>query len=1150
MMKTAALSPQAAAPTGVGPEPCSSSPPSAAASPARPPLKPHPSSPPPPKPHPSSPPPPKTHPSSPPPPRPQTLHGSHPSRPQPPPLTTKSSFPSISPVTPLLPPPLTPSLPPPLIPSSPPFASSSAATSSSALLPSPLNPSSPSLLPTIPPSSPPLPLILPLSSPPLAPTLPPSFTTLPSCPSISLVERLIRTCPVWLQLGMNQERSYSILRRERPGMFLVRRGLDQKTMVLSVRLADLQGESQIQDVTVTEEKSYMHLDRSGLFFENIFKLVSFYCISRDVLPFTLRLPKAIVQATKYEDMEVVSTLGSDFWGSLLNQQWKEGEGDGEAISEGESRDEGRPGACFINPVSLEEHCSLQTTFNSPVARSQSLNCPSQGAPIYKRPPPRPPSAPEPILVLSQGGKPPPNLPSPRAPPSTTKQKEEGKRRISEEEKSDLAKPSVKEAGSRPPPPHPHRAPPIALPRRPSDRRPPDTQTDRLSQDKQTDRPIPDIQIAAHLSPEPTASLICIEEHFTVKKDPEEGTAMETHIDAGHEKSKEVEEETEAEVTKVDTVNERDAGAVQETEGGTEVKRETASETDGDKETERTTDQETGTVQAVCDVSDTVSISSHRKPPPQPVPPPRKKRPSLGQPNIPELCSPTGGKSLSFNNLQRPPPSTPPWSVRLPASGTGGEAKALDVSLYSPEGGAGPSLEHDSYSTSSTEDEGGANSNVGGGNSPNCPNSPKPTVKRTSTIILDKAKSRLSMVNISNVFTGLLSADNKLQKRIVELSRDGSSYLGHLVREHRAFTLETLGKHNSSTEMLQEIRQMMTQLKSYLIQSMELQGLLETSVHTQERLESIVEAALCKSVLKPVREPVYSGLKELHTRTGSLKRLKENQALVLGTTSTDLGVTTSVPETPAMEKISAKLWNLHREYSPQRKIDLLLKTCKIIYESMSVGCPGRAYGADDFLPVLMYVLARTNMAALMLDVEYMMELMDPALQLGEGSYYLTTTYGALEHIKNFDTQPVTRQLSMEVQDSIHRWERRRTLNTACTAQTTVQDFITVSLLEAGSNPKTLGVQASTTAQELCEQCAAKFEVPEPDVYSLSVLVEGKYQVLEPTELPLSIKTRLHHAEPRKEYYFVYRHGNKGQKDADGQPPRPPPPTITEDSLIEI
>lgn len=46
-------------------------------------------------------------------------------------------------------------------------------------------------------------------------------------------------------------------------------------------------------------------------------------------------------------------------------------------------------------------------------------------------------------------------------------------------------------------------------------------------------------------------------------------------------------------------------------------------------------------------------------------------------------------------------------------------------------------------------------------------------------------------------------------------------------------------------------------------------------------------------------------------------------------------------------------------------------------------PGKPYGADDFLPVLMYVLARSNLTEMLLNVEYMMELMDPALQLGEG-----------------------------------------------------------------------------------------------------------------------------------------------------------------------
>lgn len=65
-----------------------------------------------------------------------------------------------------------------------------------------------------------------------------------------------------------------------------------------------------------------------------------------------------------------------------------------------------------------------------------------------------------------------------------------------------------------------------------------------------------------------------------------------------------------------------------------------------------------------------------------------------------------------------------------------------------------------------------------------------------------------------------------------------------------------------------------------------------------------------------------------------------QSVVLGSTTTALGITTAVPETSAMEKISIKLNNLHLEYSPQKKIELLLKACKIIYDSMSVSSPGQ------------------------------------------------------------------------------------------------------------------------------------------------------------------------------------------------------------------
>uniref|UniRef100_A0A3P9HQ31 VPS9 domain-containing protein n=1 Tax=Oryzias latipes TaxID=8090 RepID=A0A3P9HQ31_ORYLA len=454
--------------------------------------------------------------------------------------------------------------------------------------------------------------------------------------------------------------------------------------------------------------------------------------------------------------------------------------------------------------------------------------------------------------------------------------------------------------------------------------------------------------------------------------------------------------------------------------------------------------------------------------------------------------------------KRPSRPIPPPRTKAISTGPGMKgqppqaARRSDVSLFSPQGGAALGADQDSCDTSSTEEEGEPSQERG----PNCKNltescSPKTVLRRTpTTFMLHKAR------HLSAVVSGLMSHDRRLTKRLVELARDPLSYFGNLVKEHRAFTLETMMKHMTSTELLQEIRLMMTQLKNYLLQSSELQAMLEPQQCTQDKLESIVEAALCKSVLKPLREPIYKTLEKLHTDAGCSKQLASNQSAILGSTTTALGITTSVPEAPALEKISIKLNDLHQEYSPQRKIQLLLKTCKIIYDSMSVSHPGRAHGADDFLPVMMYVLARSNLSALQLDVEYMMELMDPTLTLGEGSYYLTTTYGALEHIKTFDQQrSVTRQLSREVQDSIHRWERRRTLNQEQSGQGSVRDFLTVYCPAFGTNPKTMGIFPSMTMQQLAEQCAARYE---QDSYILSVYMDGVRQPISPTDLALSVK----------------------------------------------
>ncbi|KAK2825872.1 hypothetical protein Q5P01_020086 [Channa striata] len=904
------------------------------------------------------------------------------------------------------------------------------------------------------------PLLSATSSSPTPPPLPviPPFS--PALPQPSPEDLLLGSNSIWQPQGLSQQQTSSVLERERAGVFLVH-STEDKGMMLSVRLPDERGAPLIHNLMVKQHKTFVHLDGSSLVFDDIVKLISFYCVSRDILDITLRLPLAITTATRREELEVISAMGADFWTSDLNQQAKQQD---QELDQNHSSP-----YLYVNPLMPSSSPALVNITNPSISTSlQNGEAPQKVSPEvkghiksmpskdikYKRPPPRPPSLGSGSgmgLLFSSSSS--PHTSSTVA--TAAEKKEEGRGGGAEREER-------KSMSTSPPPSRP----PVPLQSRAAPPLPP-APLRRTSSRKSTDQEVGE----------------------GTEREKGQNPAKKTEREAGGERG---EEKTRNKTGLLcDVVEQEDCNQRRE-----EEKEE--KEVTMDKEEEK---QMSG---SQCEV----------KKPSRPVPPPRRK-----PPDMPVPPNQAGGVLANQSTGMR---ISHPSAPRRP-----------DVSLYSPQGGAALANDPDSCSTSDTEEEAESNLDQEQNHSrPADSHSPRPVARRTpaTTIMLDRARYRFS-----SVLTGLISHDRRLTQRVVELTRDPMSYIGNLVKEHRAFTLETMSNHSSTTELLQEIRQMMTQLKSYLLQSAELQAILEPQhQYSQEKLESMVEAALCKSVLKPLREPIYQSLEILHTNSSSLKQLAQNQSLVLGSTTTALGVTTAVPEASAMEKISMKLNKVHLEYSPQKKIELLLKACKIIYDAMSVSCPGRAHGADDFLPVMMYVLARSNLSALQMDVEYMMELMDPALTLGEGSYYLTTTYGALEHIKTFDQQrTATRQLSREVQDSIHRWERRRTLSKESSSQGSIRDFLTVCCPEVDANPKTLGVLPTTSVQQLAEQCAARFE---QDSYTLSVYVDGVHRPLAPTELALSVKNSY---QPGA-YCFVYHPTDQVNDQPSRTCPSDPPP----------
>ncbi|XP_077797770.1 ras and Rab interactor 3 isoform X4 [Macaca mulatta] len=871
---------------------------------------------------------------------------------------------------------------------------------------------------------------------------------LPRRRGISILEKLIKTCPVWLQLSLGQAEVARILHRVVAGMFLVRRDSSSKQLVLCVHFPSLnESSAEVLEYTIKEEKSILYLEGSALVFEDIFRLIAFYCVSRDLLPFTLRLPQAILEASSFTDLETIANLG--FWDSSLNPPQERGK-------PAEPPRDQAPGfpqvsslrptahdancACeielsvgndrlwFVNPIFIEDCSSALPTDQPPLGSCPARPLPPTSdttSPTSRWAPRRPPPPP-PVLPLQPS--------SPAQPPLL---------------------PASAPAPACPLP----TSPPVPAPVTPHAPGPPD----HPSQPPMT---------ACERLPCPTAGLGPLREE-AMKPGAASSPLQQASPPPLPTKKNLPTAPPRRRVSERVSLEDQSPGMAAE---GAQLSLPPQGTSDSPEDTPRgSTEQGQDTEVKASDPDSMPELPRKAKQPP--VPPPRKKR--ISRQLASTLPAPLENAELCTQAmaLETPTPG-PPREGQSPASQAGtqhpqaqatahsqssSEFKGSLASLSDSLGASVMATDQDSYSTSSTEEE--------------LEQFSSPSVKKKPSMILGKARHRLSFASFSSMFHAFLSNNRKLYKKVVELAQDKASYFGSLVQDYKVYSLEMMARQTSSTEMLQEIRTMMTQLKSYLLQSTELKALVDPALHSEEELEAIVESALYKCVLKPLKEAINSCLHEIHSKDGSLQQLKENQLVILATTTTDLGVTTSVPEVPMMEKILQKFAGMHKAYSPEKKISILLKTCKLIYDSMALGNPG--------------------------------------------SYYLTTTYGALEHIKNYDKITVTRQLSVEVQDSIHRWERRRTLNKARASRSSVQDFICVSYLEPEQQARTLASRADTPAQALCEQCAEKFAVARPQAHRLFVLVDGRCFQLADDALPHRIKGYLLRSEPKRDFHFVYR-----------------------------
>ncbi|CAN2389406.1 Vacuolar sorting protein 9 (VPS9) domain [Pristimantis euphronides] len=102
-----------------------------------------------------------------------------------------------------------------------------------------------------------------------------------------------------------------------------------------------------------------------------------------------------------------------------------------------------------------------------------------------------------------------------------------------------------------------------------------------------------------------------------------------------------------------------------------------------------------------------------------------------------------------------------------------------------------------------------------------------------------------------------------------------------------------------------------------------------------------------------------------------------------------------------------LEHLPRQRTPQRKLECIVRTLRVICECTEEYCPTpgtAAIGADDLLPILAFVVLKSRMSHLLSECAALEEFIHEGYLIGEEGYCLTSLQSALAYLETLPVPP--------------------------------------------------------------------------------------------------------------------------------------------------
>ncbi|XP_017483185.1 PREDICTED: protein sprint isoform X2 [Rhagoletis zephyria] len=334
---------------------------------------------------------------------------------------------------------------------------------------------------------------------------------------------------------------------------------------------------------------------------------------------------------------------------------------------------------------------------------------------------------------------------------------------------------------------------------------------------------------------------------------------------------------------------------------------------------------------------------------------------------------------------------------------------------------------------------------------------------------------------------------------LQLAQDQSSTFARNVENFISCTKES--REAAPQVVMRNMRQFMNGMKNYLVKHGE--GKFHQEVEAARsrlkadeflNLDAILETVMHQLVVLPLREHLYSMFVDYYKRSEDIQLLAQNVKYACGRSATDFGIRATVtpPSSTSLQIISALLQRLQEAELPLDKLELFLCVISTIFEA--TGCQrGQQLGADDFLPVLVYVVAKCGFVGAEIEAEFMWGLLQPTLLSGEAGYYLTALCSAVHVLKSF--------MASENENGTGSLDWRSSSLPACSS---VLRVIIPDECNGSLQTRTLPVRPHTTTREVCRIIAHKARITNPQDYALFKLVDGEETLLNDVECPQDVR----------------------------------------------